>query len=416
MNQVQENTFEQKNNDYENFDWVHERDSILLNLLRQKKNVTPFKSEILVSGQDQLMNQQSGAYFDQQPSHDIQFKTEPLRSGQDPDLWVNAQDQSVIRQHSANLHEFTNMETETALNNASLHHGYWEAQGQSTIDQNYPANQVIEQGYQSQGQSNIDQNYPANQVIEQDYQSQGQSTIEQNYPVNQVIERSYQSNSQVTIDKNHQIHKVIDPTYQSQSQSTIGHNQSHQVIYQNNQPYQGIEATYPEPGPSVQNNATRKAEAEIIALGQVTRSTLANIDYTRMFHASNAEKMVSRPTQTIWRGPSGASKTTQTLPPTEDSANGLNCPRIKRLYYTLKKLDRKPSFRTTSENALRVSQARQMILQSVNLQMATLNKFEAQSIFRLYQQPPFPTRSPQRMRSTAYRAKPCTASEFFHFS
>ena len=198
------------------------------------------------------------------------------------------------------------------------------------------------------------------------------------------------------------------------------------MIYQNNQPYQGIEATYPEPGPSVQNNATRKAEAEIIALGQVTRSTLANIDYTRMFQASNAEDMVSRPTQTIGRSPSGSSiskttqtlppKTTQTLPPTEDSANGLNCPRIKRLYYTLKKLDRKPSFRTTSENALRVSQARQMILQSVNLQMATLNKFEAQSIFRLYQQPPFPTRSPQRMRSTAYRAKPCTAGEFFHFS
>jgi hypothetical protein len=187
------------------------------------------------------------------------------------------------------------------------------------------------------------------------------------------------------------------------------------VIYQNNQSNQGIEAIYPEPGPSVQSKANRKAEAEIITLGQVNRSTLANIDYTRMFHASNAKKMVSRPTQTNWRGPSGAPKTTQTLPPTEDSATGLNCPRIKRLYYTLKKLDRKPSFRTTSENALRISQARQMILQSVNLQMATFNKFEAQSIFRLYQQPPFLTVSPQRMGSTAYQAKPCTASEFFIF-
>jgi hypothetical protein len=295
-----------------------------------------------------------------------------LNNTQDPDLWVNTQDQSVNRQDSANLHEFTSMETENALNNASLHHRYWEVQGQSTIDQNYPANQVIDQNYQSQ--------------------------------------------SQATIDQNHQVHKVIDQNYQSQSQSTIDHDQSHQVIDQNNQLYQGIEAIYPEPGPSVQSNANRKAEAEIVTLGQVTRSTIANIDYTRIFHASNAKNMVSRPSQTNWRGPPGVSKTTQTLPPTEDSAAGLNCPRIKRLYYTLKKLDRKPSLiRTTSENALRIAQARQSILQSVNVQMATFNKFEAQSIFRLYQQPPFPKVLPQRMGSTAYQAKSCTASEFFIF-
>jgi hypothetical protein len=396
MNQVQENTFEQKNNDYENFDWVHERDSILLNLLRQQKNITPFKPEYVVRGQDHLMNQQSGAYYDQQPSNDIQFKTEPFRNGQDPDLWINAQDQSVIQQQSAHLHELTNTETETALNDASFQHGYGEAQGQTTIDQNYPANQLIDQGYQLQCQSNIDQTYPANQMIE----------------------RSYQSNNQVTINGNHQIQKVMEPTYQSQSQSTIGHNQSQQMIYQTNQLYQGMGATYPDPGPSVQNNATRKAEAEIIALGQVTRSTLANIEYTRMFQASSAKDMVSRPTQTIGRSPSGTSVSiaTQTLPPTEDSANGLNCPRIKRLYHTLRKLDRNQSFRTTSENAaLKICQDRQMILQSVNLQMATINKSEAQSISRLYRQPPFPTRPPPRLRSPAYRAKPSTAGEFSFF-
>jgi hypothetical protein len=193
------------------------------------------------------------------------------------------------------------------------------------------------------------------------------------------------------------------------------------VIDQNNQSYQGIEAIYPEPGPSVQSNATRKAEAEIVTLGQVTRSTIANIDYTRIIHASNAttkhiKTMVSRPSQTIWRGPPGVSKTTQTLPPTEDSAAGLNCPRIKRLYSTLKRLDRKPSLiRTTSENALRIAQSRQSILQSVNVQMATFNKFEALSIFRLYQQPPFPKVLPQRMGNTVYQAKSCTASEFFIF-
>jgi hypothetical protein len=39
MNKVPEYTFELKNNDCDNFDWVHERDSILLSLLRQKKNI-----------------------------------------------------------------------------------------------------------------------------------------------------------------------------------------------------------------------------------------------------------------------------------------------------------------------------------------------------------------------------------------
>ena len=396
MNKVPEYTFELKNNDCDNFDWVHERDSILLNLLRQKKNITPFKPEYVVRGKDQLMNQHSGAYYDQQPFNDIQFQTEPFRNGQDPDLWIDAQNQSVIQQQGAHLYELSNTETENALNAASFQHGYGEAQGQTIIDQKYPTNQLIDQEYQLQCQSNFDQTYQANQMIEQ----------------------SYLSNNQVTINGNHQIQKIMEPTYQLQNQSTIGLNQSQQMIYQTNQLYQGMGSTYPEPGPSVQNNATKKAEAEIIALGQVTRSTLATIEYTRVFQASSAKEMVSRPTQTLGRNPSGTSVSiaTQVPPPTEDSASGINCPRIKRLFHTLRKLDRNQSFRTTSEiAALKLRFTRQMILQSVNLQLATINKSEAQSISRLCQQSPLPTRPPPKLRGSAYRAKPCTAGEFSFF-
>ena len=174
----------------------------------------------------------------------------------------------------------------------------------------------------------------------------------------------------------------------------------------NHQPHQGIAATHPEPGPSIPRKVTRKSEADIVT--------------TRIIHASNAntkliKTMVSRPSQT-WRVPSRVSKTTQTPQPTEDDAAGINSPRIQKLYSTLRRLDRKASsIVTTSDNALRVAQSKQSILQSLNIQMAHLNKFEALSIFQLYQQKPFPNVLPQRMENTMYQAISCTASEFFIF-
>jgi hypothetical protein len=195
--------------------------------------------------------------------------------------------------------------------------------------------------------------------------------------------------------------------WEMQSQSTIDQNhQSHQVIDQNHQSHQGIVAIHPEPGPSIPRKVTRKSEADIVT--------------TRIIHASNAntkliKTMVSRPSQTF-RVPPRVSKATQTPQPTEDDAAGINSPRIQKLYSTLKRLDRKASsIVTTSDNALRIVQSKQSILQSLNIQMAHLNKLEAVSIFKLYQRKPFPNVLPQRMDSTMSQAISYTASEFFIF-
>ena len=176
----------------------------------------------------------------------------------------------------------------------------------------------------------------------------------------------------------------------------------------NHQPHQGIAATHPKPGPSNPRKVTKKSKADIVTT-KMTRIHPCNAN-TKLI-----KTMVSRPSQTF-RVPPMVSKATQTPQPTENDAAGINSPRIQKLYSTLKRLDRKASsIVTTSDNALRVAQSKLSILQSLNIQMAHLNKLEAVSIFKLYQQKPFPNVLPQRMENTMYQAISCTASEFFIF-
>ena len=107
MNQAQEmNKFDQENNGilenqyYQNFEWLHKQDSILENLLCQKQESTwiqnhqnqslnPDTEQSSERGHFELQEQ---SYFDQQPKNDTLFR---------PDFLVNTQDQLVNQQNSA---------------------------------------------------------------------------------------------------------------------------------------------------------------------------------------------------------------------------------------------------------------------------------------------------------------------------
>jgi hypothetical protein len=161
----------------------------------------------------------------------------------------------------------------------------------------------------------------------------------------------------------------------------------------NHQPHQGVAAPHPKPRPSIPRKVTKQTKTEIVT----TKTT--------RIHPGNANTkiittMVSRPTQTF-KVASMVSKATQTLQPTENDAAGINSLKFRKLYSTLKKLDMKESSHiTTPDHALRMAQSKQSILQSLNIQVANLNKIEAASIFALYCRSPFPNVLPESMDST----------------
>ena len=176
----------------------------------------------------------------------------------------------------------------------------------------------------------------------------------------------------------------------------------------NHQPHQGIATTHPEQRQSIQRKVTMKSITNIVTT-KTTRIHPCNAN-TKLI-----KTMVSRPSQTFKVAPM-VSKATQTLQPTDKNAAGINSLRFRKLYSTLKKLDMKESSHiTTPDHALRMAQSKQSILQSLNIQVANLNKIEAVSIFKLYQRSPFPNVLPERMESTMTQAISYTSSEFFIF-
>ena len=162
MYQAQEmNTFDQENNGildnqyYQNFEWLHNQDSILENLLRQKQESTWIQNH-----QNQSLNPeteqsstrghfglQDQSYLSQSFSHDPLFR---------PDLLVHTQDQLVHQANNVILPNFTNVEAKnvfTKLNSDSNHHQYWQMTSQSDIDPDHQPHQGIATTHPKQRQS-----------------------------------------------------------------------------------------------------------------------------------------------------------------------------------------------------------------------------------------------------------------------
>ena len=154
--------------------------------------------------------------------------------------------------------------------------------------------------------------------------------------------------------------------------------------------HQGIVPSDPEQKQPITKKVVKQTKA-----ARVTKKT-------NKVHPSEAnttkiiKTMVSQTTQTFEPATmthvTMVSNSTQTITPTvKDVVPKFKCDKIKKLYSALKRLDAKvPSKFATKDHALRMAQARQNVLQSLNVQVANMNKTEATAIFALYSKPPFP--------------------------